>query len=170
MNNWFLIYCKPKQDTLAEINLIRQGFVVFRPTITVVKSKIGAKDYHSCESLFPRYLFIQVDPKVKSIAPVVSTFGVSGFVKFGDQYAIASEALINEIKVDIQKQSLLAKCANDLVAGDEIYINGHGFSHMKAIYCNPCGNERAMILMNILGKESRLSVPTQFLTKKHEFA
>lgn len=170
MNKWFLIYCKPKQDTLAENNLIRQGFIVFRPTINVAKSKIGCKDYYSCESLFPRYLFIQVDPKIKSIAPVVSTFGVSGFVKFGDQYATASEALINEIKTNVKKQALLAERPTDLIAGDEIYIDGHGFSHMKAIYCNPCGNERAMILMNILGKESRLTVSMQCLTKKHEVA
>jgi transcriptional antiterminator RfaH len=165
MNKWFLIYCKPKQETRAEINLSRQGFTVFRPTVHVIKQKIGCENSVACESLFPRYLFVQVDPDIKSIAPIVSTLGVSSFVKFGDRYATASEALINEIKSNIDDQSVLVGSSEAIKKGDEIYVDGHGFDQVKAIYCNPCGNMRAIILMNILGKEARIMVPTECMSK-----
>lgn len=164
MIKWFLIYCKPKQETRAEINLSRQGFTVFRPTINVIKSKIGCQNSVVSESLFPRYLFVQVDPDIKSIAPILSTLGVSGFVKFGDRYAVASDTLISEIRSNIVEQSVLVGSSEAIKKGDEIYVDGHGFDQVKAIYCNPCGNMRAIILMNILGKETKITVPTSCIS------
>lgn len=165
MNNWFLIYCKPKQDARAEENLTRQGFDVFRPTINLIKSKIGCSNSVKCEPLFPRYLFINVDPSAKSIAPVLSTYGVVSFVKFGDVYATASDELIGDIKEKVNNLSAMYGESEVIKTGEEVYVDGHGFDHVKAIYCNPCGNERAMILMNILGKESKLLVPEKCLSR-----
>jgi transcriptional antiterminator RfaH len=165
MKTWFLIYCKPRQDVRAEENLIRQGFHVFRPTINVAKAKIGCEDSIFCESLFPRYVFINVNPEVQSIAPVLSTFGVASFVKFGDQYATVSERLINEIKFNAETQARMVGSREAIKEGDEIYLNGCGFDQVKAIYCNPCGNMRALILMNIMGKETKLSASVEAISK-----
>jgi transcriptional antiterminator RfaH len=167
MNTWFLIYCKPKQENRAEENLKRQGFDVFNPSIKVIKNKIGCKKIVTSEPLFPRYLFIKTDPNIKAIAPISSTFGVANFVKFGDRHATASDNLIAEIKCNLEKQLALVGSLETIQKGDEIYINGHGFDNMKAIYCNPCGNMRAIILMNILGKETKLLVPAESLARAH---
>lgn len=166
MDKWFLVYCKARQEARAEENLIRQGFDVFRPTINIIKSRIGCKNSTVCESLFPRYLFINVDTSVKSIAPVVSTYGVSNFVKFGDKYATASKSLIDEIKSTASMQASIISGREVIQGGDDIYVNGHGFDRVKAIYCNPCGDMRAVILMNILGNETRLSVPVETISKR----
>lgn len=169
METWFLIYCKPRQDIRAEENLTRQGFHVFRPTINVIKAKIGCENSISCESLFPRYVFIKVNAEVQSIAPVLSTLGVASFVKFGDKYATVSERLINEIKINAEAQAAMAGSTEAIKEGDEIYVNGCGFDQVKAIYYNPCGNMRALILMNIMGKEARLSVPVESISKVVSF-
>lgn len=166
MNSWFLIYCKSKQEIRAEENLLRQGFDVFRPTINVARSKIGCQSVIRNEPLFPGYLFIKVDPDVKSIGPVNSTLGVSNFVRFGDNYAVASDILIDDIKLNVNRQNAIASDEYTLKNGDEIYVNGHGFDQAQAIYCNPCGFERAVILMNILGRQSKLMVPTKCLFKR----
>jgi transcriptional antiterminator RfaH len=165
MNTWFLIYCKPKQENRAEENLKRQGFDVFNPSIKVVKNTIGLKSVVKSEPLFPRYLFIKTDPNIKSVAPISSTFGVANFVKFGDRHATAPDSLISEIKFNLEKQIAFIGSREAIQKGDEIYVSGHGFDQMKAIYCNPCGNMRAIILMNILGKETKLLVPLESLAK-----
>lgn len=151
----------------AEENLTRQGFAVFRPTVNVITSKIGSKSSVTSESLFPRYLFLEVNPDIKYIAPVSSTFGVSKFVKFGDRYAIATENLIAEIKYYMQRQSALVESNVSIKTGDEIYVDGHGFDQVSAIYCNPSGNMRALILMNILGKETKIQVPLTCISKSN---
>lgn len=163
MGQWYLIYCKPGQDTRAEVNLIRQSFEVFRPTFDVIKRQASGKTQVKTMSLFPRYLFIFADPTVQSLSPVLSTFGIASFVKFGDRYATAPATLIDELKE-------LAESAEPLDTqtfkkGEEIFVDGHGFENVRAIYCNPCGESRSMILMNILGKTSRMSVPTECLNK-----
>lgn len=165
MHKWFLVYCKTRQEGRAEENLLRQGFDVFRPTIDIVESKIGRQITVKCKPLFPRYIFVKVDPEVKSIAPVLSTLGVCCFVKFGDRYAIAPESLIKDIRSNSASYSSLYIDRQSIKKGDDIYVDGHGFDQVKAIYCNPCGNTRATILMNILGNQSMLLVPNECISK-----
>ena len=73
--------------------------------------------------------------------------------------------MFDKIKLNIDKQITVKIGQNPFKKGDNIYVDGHGFDHVEAIYCNSCGDKRAMILMNILGKESKLSVPTDYLSK-----
>lgn len=165
MERWFLIYCKSKQDTRARENLLRQGFDVYQPTINVVKEKFGCRPRIQCEALFPRYLFIKVDPAVKSIAPVLSTYGVVNFVKFGDRYATADDSLVAEIKNRTDKIISENNPLEYYKEGDDIFVNGQGFDNVKAIFCSLNGEKRATILMGLLGRESALTVPVEFLSR-----
>ena len=165
MNRWLLVYCKPKQDVRAEENLVRQGFEVFRPIIDISLHKIGSRSTTKRESLFPRYLFINVNPEVKSIAPVLSTYGVSSFVKFGNHYATASDELIALIQKKAEEQSLFYEEQQIFKKGDSVYLDGYGFDNVDAIYQNPCGDSRSLILINILGKKSQISVPVGSISK-----
>jgi transcriptional antiterminator RfaH len=167
MNRWFLIYCKPNQEARAEINLTRQGFTIYRPTANLTKqAPTGRQTSVKAKPLFPRYLFINVDPEVQSVAPIASTLGVVQIVRFGSEFACASDRLINEIKMYEQKRQTEQDYRDKLVKGDVVFLDTHGFDQIKAIYCNPCGDERAMILMNILGNQSKVSVPLQSLSKQ----
>lgn len=163
MEEWLLVYCKPGQDARAEENLASQGFAVYRPTVDVVKNRVGQKRIVKNESLFPRYIFICIDKHQQSISPVRSTLGVSGLVRFGDTYASASEDLIEEIRENASTRSIHNSDATPFVAGQEVYINGGGLNDVKAIFCKPCGNERAMILISILGRRSQVAVHTKYL-------
>lgn len=165
MNRWFLVYCKPNQEIRAEQNLKRQGYEVFLPKIQNANKHVGKGKNGRVECLFSRYLFIQVDPDKKSIAPVSSTLGVVNIVKFGNRYAMATAELINEIQTYAQRQLASTPNSDMLQTGDEVTVNGHGFQQIKGIFTIPCGNSRAMILLNILGNESRIKVPLACITK-----
>lgn len=165
MLSWYLVYCKPKQEARAEENLVRQGFDVFLPTINVVKKRVGRKDIVREEPLFHRYIFLKVNPTITSIAPVISTFGISNFVKFGDKYATLPESLIEEIREYTEQAQGNLNNAYVFKPGDRVFVDGHGFNHVRAIYCNPCGSTRAMILVNFLGGKSKFHVPIEGLTK-----
>lgn len=169
MNNWFLVYCKSNQELRAEINLQRQGYTVYRPTIYTNKRKTRSSKTARQEALFPRYIFINVDPEVKSIAPVVSTLGVSHFVKFGNTYATAQNSLIDQLRSLAAEQSAYELEKDQFQPGDKIYVDSHGFEQVQAIFDNPCGEERAIILMNIMGNQSRVTVPFSSLTKATDY-
>jgi len=54
MKKWYLIQTKPQQEAIATQNLSNQGFNVFYPKAIINNKTV---------SLFPRYLFIELDDK-----------------------------------------------------------------------------------------------------------
>ncbi len=168
MKQWFLIYCKAKQEFRAQENLHRQGFEVFNPQIPAKIKRSGNNKRlgDKLEALFPRYLFLSANPQQQSLAPVSSTFGVLDFVRFGKRYAIASEKLINEIKSHAQNLVSQAGKGSPFNKGESVLVNGHGFDEIEGIYDIPCGESRAMVLLNILGNESRVTVPLSCISSR----
>jgi transcriptional antiterminator RfaH len=79
--HWLLAYTKPRQETLAEENLRRQGFEVICPQLRVQKLRRRKWTWVE-EPLFPRYLFVGAADQ-QSRAPVRSTVGVASLVRFG---------------------------------------------------------------------------------------
>lgn len=161
MCKWYLIFCKANQDSKAERNLVQQGFDVFRPVVPKYSGDTLIKE----ESLFPRYLFLNANAEVKSLRPVSSTYGVSNFVKFGDDYAIANDHLIDEIKTVMEEHSQERANKAVLRKGDSVLVDSGSLDQLEAVFCNPCGNERAMILINILGRQSKMNVPMKSIRK-----
>ncbi|MDZ7901008.1 MAG: transcription termination/antitermination NusG family protein [Rheinheimera sp.] len=60
MDNWYLVYCRPKQELRAQQHLANIGFDSYVPTLLVKKQR-ARKLVDSKELLFPRYLFLNVD-------------------------------------------------------------------------------------------------------------
>lgn len=166
MKQWFLIYCKAKQEVRAQQNLNRQGFEVFHPQIPAKKKRVRKNIGEKLEALFPRYLFLSANPQQQSLAPVCSTLGVTDFVRFGSRYAVASDNLVSELKT--RASNLLTQSANESLfnPGDDVIVNGHGFDEVEAIYDNPCGDSRAMILLKMLGNESKVKVPMSCISAR----
>ena len=81
MDNWYLLYSKPKQESRAQEHLANQGFESFVPHIHINKIRAG-KQSTKIEPLFPRYIFLKAGADV-NLASIRSTRGVAGFVKFG---------------------------------------------------------------------------------------
>ena len=93
MNCWYVVFCKPRQEAVAEENLLRQSFHVYLPRIRM-KQRRGGQWVDCVEVLFPRYLFIRIDPHWRSAAPVRSTRGAVGLLRFGVTPAVVPEAVI----------------------------------------------------------------------------
>lgn len=62
MKHQYAVHAKPRQEGVANDNLERQGYVTYLPKILVRKRRRD-KWVKLVEPLFPRYLFIQVNPE-----------------------------------------------------------------------------------------------------------
>ena len=83
---WYLVHAKPRQEDTALANLARQGFEAFLPRMRRQVRHAG-RWRERVEALFPRYLFVSLDPETHDWAPIRSTVGVSSLVRFGDEPA-----------------------------------------------------------------------------------
>ena len=151
----YLIQCKPKQDARAQEHLHRQAFTCFRPTHCVTRLRAGRKQ-QQVESLFPGYLFIQLDQVKDNWHPIRSTRGVNQLVCFGEQPAAIADELIERLK---QRQDSPQPPEPSLSTGDRIRIKIGNLKELEAIFLAKDGTERVLILLQLLQRQHTLSVP-----------
>ena len=147
MKNWYLIQTKPKQEAEAQRNLSDQNYAVFFP-----KAFIKGKTV----SLFPRYLFIELDDKSQNWTPIRSTKGVANFVRFGLTFAKVPNKIINMIKVQQQQtiEKMINICSHQ--KGDTVEIQSGAFKGQQAIFQNYNSNDRIAILLKIIGQHQEI--------------
>ncbi|PID45369.1 MAG: transcription/translation regulatory transformer protein RfaH [Proteobacteria bacterium] len=161
---WYVLTSKPRQEAYAEEQLNNQGYVTYRPLAMRERRRRG-KLVKVTESLFPRYLFIQLNRIHDNWAPIRSTYGVSGFVQFGDYPLSIPDALIEEIQ---EREGQFQERAIDLDRfhrGDRVIITSGSFQGLEAVFERYSGEERAVLLMNLLSEQASVAVSTVDLCK-----
>ena len=155
---WYVVKVKPRQEELANKNLINQRFETYLPYITLNKKKRG-KWQLAREVLFPGYLFIHVDTAVQAIAPVRSTLGVSGLVRFGSSLLPVNDSLIQHIKnQEIASASEPRTPAPQFQPGDKLAILDGPFAGLTAAFHMAKSADRVMVLIKILGGEKSIAI------------
>lgn len=153
MESWYLITCKPRQEERAATNLINQGIEVFYPKLTTEKLVKGRRTIKQ-SALFPSYLFICLESQNGNFSAVKNTRGIGGFVSYGASYQIVPTALIEQLQ---------SKCSQNVEStmpktGDVVSVNNSSFNNIKAIYKEPDGDMRSILLINLLNKQVEMSV------------
>ena len=82
---WILVYTKAKQENRANFNLQNQGFVTFLPLISSQKRNEKSKQ---TSPVFPRYIFVKIDPDLENWITIKSTLGVEKIVMFDEYFLI----------------------------------------------------------------------------------
>jgi transcriptional antiterminator RfaH len=158
---WYLIQCKPRQDARAEENLIRQSFTCYRPTQQVERIQRGRRST-SVESLFPGYLFIQLDQLNDNWHPIRSTRGVNQLVTFGKQPIAVADDLIEQLQQQLNEAPTESAAFEP---GDRVRINRGCYKELEAIFLAHDGAERIVILLQLLHREHTLSIPINAIEK-----
>lgn len=161
---WRLILTKPAGERTATFNLERQGYRVYYPRLlrpVVYRGKwtdrIGA--------LFPRYLFLQVDSARQSIAPVRSTPGVAEIVRFGAQCAVVPDAIVDGLIRRADPLSGLHRLNHGPLfeRGAPVSIVAGAFGGLEGIFERDAGDDRVVVLLKLLGRETPVRVPAHFV-------
>ncbi|WP_263261489.1 transcription/translation regulatory transformer protein RfaH [Pseudomonas sp. RIT-PI-S] len=156
--NWYLIQTKPRQEARAEEHLARQGFDCYRP-VTAAPASGGRAARVPEQPLFPGYLFIQMQ-RDDSWYPIRSTRGVARIVAFGPQPCPVSPKLIEEIR----QRACVMPSAPAFRQGEKVRVVAGG-SELEAIFLCNDGEERAVILLNLLQRQQRVVLPRQQLQR-----
>ncbi len=155
---WYLIQTKPRQEARAEEHLLRQHFECYRP----IKGPSRAPNNpRTGEALFPGYLFIRLDCTHDNWYPIRSTRGVSRVVTFGGQPTPVRDELIEQLRQRLAQAQ--DKPTVPFTPGDRVQLSGGSFSEIEAIFVSSDGEERSVILFNLLQREQKVRVPTRYL-------
>lgn len=155
---WYAVCCKPRQEAIAEENLQRQGYRTYLPRIRNPRRRLG-QWIDVIEPLFPRYLFIRIDPALRSTAPVRSTRGAVGLVRFGGQPAVIPQEVIDTIVQREAPDSGLHQDGRPLFRkGEPVKLEEGPLTGMEGIFVEEDGEKRVIVLLNLLGKANSIKV------------
>ncbi|KNC88687.1 transcription/translation regulatory transformer protein RfaH [Trabulsiella odontotermitis] len=154
MQAWYLLYCKRGQLMRAQEHLERQAVNCLTPMITLEKIVRGKRTSVS-EPLFPNYLFVEFDPEVIHTTTINATRGVSHFVRFGTQPAVVPSTVIHQLSV-YKPEGITDP--DTPWPGDSVEITEGMFKGLKAIFTEPDGEARSMLLLNFLNHQVLQSV------------
>lgn len=157
MKHWYAVQCKPGQDQRAELHLLNQAYSIYRPLLKKEEWRAG-RWLTITESLFPRYLFIHLDNVTDDWRPIRSTYGVANLVRFGDMPAVVPDSLIAEIKARETPQGWHFLSKYQFKQGDKVRFRDGGVFYTDAIFEQYTGEERVIVLMNLLGQVTRVTV------------
>lgn len=158
MLNWYAVQTKPRQEAIAELNLEKQGYHTYLPKILLRKRRRD-KWARVVEPLFPRYLFIQVDTKKQSLAPVRSTLGVAALVRFGHLLRPVPDEVIDFIRQAEDPDSHQHHADEwPHQPGDEVQVLEGPFAGLTGIFQAQTGEQRALLLIDLLGRQNTIMV------------
>ncbi|EXI76371.1 MAG TPA: transcription termination/antitermination NusG family protein [Candidatus Accumulibacter phosphatis] len=160
---WYVCLCKPRRESFAVRKLEEQGYDVFLPLLTQwEKTRDGWKQQQ--QVMFPRYCFLRCGRPGQSIAPIRSTPGISGLVRFGNVPATLDEAVLEALR-SLTEQQARAVAGRDCPfrAGDTVDIASGPLKGMSGIV-SAVAAERVTVMLSLLGREKPVALPAAHLT------
>ena len=155
--SWYLVVTKPQSEFKAQENLLRQDYEIYLPLVQTSRRRNG-KVFNRTEAFFSRYLFIQLDKETDNWAPIRSTIGVAGLVRFGGMPAVVPEGMIENLKKNENEFGLQLTQEKALKLGDKVDIIDGPFEGYKAIYQKMKNKERVSVLLDIVGKNTHVTL------------
>lgn len=162
--SWFLVFTKPAGEETARVNLERQGYRTYYPRLLRHCLRRGCW-VEQVVSLFPRYLFVQVDTALQSLAPVHSTVGVTNVVRFGSESTVVPDAVVETLIRREDPQSGLHRLGESrpLIPGARVSIVAGAFEGLDGIFERDDGGERVIVLLKLLGRKTPVRMPAGFV-------
>ncbi len=156
--HWYLIYTKPRQEYRAQENLKQQGFEVYLPlhqSERLLRGKLRVIE----EPLFKRYVFVRFNSHNSPWHTIRSTLGVSELVRTGGQPAKVPPALIQALMQQaVTTQAMFER-------GDQLRITSGPFHDLQAVFEMQDGEQRAIVLIELLNKIQKITVNLNALSK-----
>lgn len=151
---WYAVATKARDEAIAKANLERQDYQVFLPTVSLKKRRRG-RWMLVTEPLFPGYLFVSLVLGADDPAPIRSTVGCIGLVRFGQTHTSVPLSLIAALQGASEGALNTPLPFNQ---GDKVRLIGGPFAGIEAVYDMSRGEDRAQVLLELLGKVQRLTV------------
>ena len=152
---WYVVHVKARQENVARENLARQGYSVYLPQIKALK-RLRGRHQARMEPLFPRYLFLQPGSPDQSIAPVRSTLGVSGIVRFGHDPAVIQLDTLRGIRdFEVRQNAASDEDLSPFRCDERVRVVDGPLAGLEGLITD-IARDRVVVLMHLLGHDTRV--------------
>ena len=161
---WLTAQLKPNSLRKAEVNLLRQQFEIFSPKITITRTQKDRFTEQS-QALFPGYIFVRFNGDAASLRLINNTYGVARLIgQQGTGIKHVPTDFIEDLQQRCDHQGYVQR-PNHLEAGDQVLIQRGPFADHVATIETLLPNERVVLLMQLLNRETRITITPDSLKK-----
>ncbi len=162
VKKWYLVYTKPRQESVARTNLARQGYEAYLPLMRHTRRQRGRRRM-LISPMFPRYLFVHLDRTTDNWGPIRSTLGVVTIVRFGQLPAEAPDDLVALLRSREDGEGIQTVVPAEFKVGSKVRITDGAFMGCEGIYLARSSRERVVVLLQLCGKPARTLLDSDYL-------
>jgi len=154
---WYCLRSQPKHEHIAAAHLrILEGVTIFCPRIRFKRPTRKGLVWVT-EAMFPGYLFACFE-LAEMHRQVRYAHGVSGIVRFADQYPMIEEGALAQLR-DQTGITEIKELSYELSQGDQVKIVNGTFTGLEAVVTQVLpAKERVKVLMDFLGRKIEAEV------------
>ena len=154
--NWYVIHAKPRQESVALLNLQREKIETFFPQLRRKRTIRRVRKWVT-GPLFPGYFFARFDASLDGRL-VRYANGVINVVSFGGKPTVVEPGIITAIK-EYALGDVVTVQATSLRQGDHVEIQTGPFRGLQGIFEREMSDSaRVVVLLQVLAKGARVEV------------
>lgn len=148
--SWIVARTKSSRESWAAENVANQGYEFYFPRILTYRKNVAR-----AEPLFPCYIFIKTDGSWRVL---LSTFGISSIVVFGNSPATVSQQVIDNFKARQVDGCVtlpqIEEYSERFARNELVRVKGGIFSGYVGIYEGQDPKQRERVLLDFLGRKT----------------
>jgi transcriptional antiterminator RfaH len=161
---WYAVRTQTNAEVRAVAHLGNQGFEVYLPRYR--KQRRHARKVEMVlRPLFPGYVFVRMDIERQTWQSINGTVGVIGLVQFGGKLAGVPVDIVEMIRMREDEGGAVRLGPDRLKVGEHVRVRDGAFEDCVGILADVSDDERMILLLNLLGREVRVHVPVESLTR-----
>lgn len=155
MMQWYVAQTRYAQEKRAQQQLQEQGVTCLLPMFSRIRLRNGKVRGVTPQPLFPGYLFVHFDPEVVHTTAIKGTRGISTLISFGGQPSVVPDSVITQLEEGWEGVPLTTDAP---MRGDRVMIEDGAFEGLEAVWCEPDGMKRSVLLMTLMNRQVRVPV------------
>ncbi|CUW37979.1 putative Transcription antitermination protein nusG [Magnetospirillum sp. XM-1] len=161
MESWFVVHTHANAEKTAASHLQRQHFDIYLPQYSKRRSHARKVEWVKAP-LFPRYLFLRMDPELTPWFSIRSTVGVHSLVCRGGMPVPLGQMVIDEIRGREDDSGLVSLGeAAPFASGQRLEIVEGPLAEQLGLFQGLDDMNRVVLLLDLLGRQVRVRVPLE---------
>ncbi|WP_407158217.1 transcription termination/antitermination protein NusG [Bradyrhizobium sp. STM 3557] len=148
---WYAVYTLPNREAGAQLNLRNQGFRTFLPLLP--KTVRHARRHETILApLFPRYMFVALDPTRDRWRAINGTHGVTTLIMYDERPAPVQSGVVETLIASSTPAGEVLYC-QDVALGDRVRLIAGPFAGQLGILQRLNTAGRVQVLLEIMGSQ-----------------
>jgi len=164
MSEWYIVRTQTRAEERAVRHLNNQGFDAYLPRYSK-QIRHARKTQTALRPLFPGYVFVYIDTEHQRWRAINGTVGVIELVQFGDGPKPIRAEIVDAIRAREDSKGVVSLAPESLKKGDSVRVREGAFADSVALLEEVSDQKRVFLLLDLMGREVRVSMPTENLTK-----